>query len=56
MVCLRTVADQRRAERDVVDEMAVHDVEVQPVGAGDLHLVHLVGKAGEVGGEEGGRD
>ena len=36
--------------------MAVHDVEVQPIGAGGLDRCDLVAQAREVGGEQAGGD
>ena len=46
----------QRAEAEVGDEMAVHDVQVQPVGAGGLDRLDLVAQAGEVGGQQAGGD
>ena len=46
----------RRAEADVRHEMAVHHVEMQPVGARRLDRRHLVAQSGEIGGEEAWRD
>ena len=48
--------DDRRAEADVGDEMAIHDIEMQPVGARLLDGADLLGKAGEVGGQEARAD
>ena len=36
--------------------MVVHDVEVNPVGAGGQHVAHFFAQAGEVGGEDGRGD
>ena len=44
------------ADRDVGNEMAVHDVDVQPVGAGGLDRLGLFAQAREVGGQHGRRD
>jgi hypothetical protein len=41
--------DDGRAEGDVGDEVAVHDVEVDPVGAGGIDCGHLFAEAGKVG-------
>ena len=41
----------QRAEAEVRDEMTVHDVEVQPVGAGGLDGSDLVLQARKIGGE-----
>jgi hypothetical protein len=48
--------DDSRPERNVIDEMAVHDVEMQPIGAGLLGAVDLVLETGEVRGEDGRSD
>ena len=45
-----------RAEADVGDEMPVHDVEVQPVGAGGGDGARFLAQPGEIGGEERGGD
>jgi hypothetical protein len=36
--------------------VAVHDVKMNPVGAGFVHGAHLLAEPGEVGGENGWRD
>jgi hypothetical protein len=41
--------DDPRAERDVGDEMPVHHVEMDPVGAGLVDGAHLVAEPGEIG-------
>ena len=41
-----------RPERDDRHEMAVHDVEMDPVGAGGFDRAHLLGELGEVGGQD----
>ena len=43
-------------DRDVGDEVAVHHVDMDPVGAGRVDGAHLLAKSGEVGGEDRGRD
>ena len=48
--------DRLRAERQVRDEVAVHDVEVDPVGAGLLDPPDGVGEVREVGVEDARRD
>src|SRR5262249_38850207 len=48
--------DHVRAERDVGNEAPVHDVHVQPVGAGLEHLLDLLFQAREIGGEDAGSD
>ncbi len=45
-----------RSERDVVDEMAVHDIEVQPVRARGRDALRLVAKLGEIARQQRGRD
>ena len=45
----------REAERDVRDEGAVHDVQVEDVRMG-IDRFHRFREVEEVGGEEGGRD
>lgn len=47
-------AEYHRSEADVRHEMPVHHVEVQPRRPRHLHRRHLLGKAGEVEGKEGG--
>ena len=48
--------EHRRPERDVRHEMAVHDVQVQPIGAGRLNGAGLILQPAEIGGEQAGRD
>lgn len=48
--------DDGGAERDVVDEVSVHDVEVHPVCAGVDGADDFIGDFGEVGGEQGWGD
>ena len=47
--------DDRRTDGHVGHEVAVHDVDVEPVGRGG-HLSHLFGQGAEVRGEERRRD
>ena len=49
-------ADDFRAKGNVRHEMPVHDVEVQPVGAGTVGAFDFPAKTGVVGGEQRGRD
>jgi hypothetical protein len=44
--------DHRRADRDVGDEMAVHHVDVDPVGPGRVDRADLLAQAGEIGGQD----
>ena len=46
----------RRADREVGHEMAVHHVDVDPVGAGLVDRAHFLAELGEVGGEDRGGD
>ena len=46
----------RRADGDVRDEMAVHDVDVDPVGAGLVDRAHLLAEPREIGGQDRGGD
>ena len=48
--------DDGPADGDRGYEAAVHDVDVDHVGAGGLALADLVGEAAEVGGDDGGGD
>jgi hypothetical protein len=48
--------DDERADGDVGDEAAVHDVDVDPVGAGAVEGADLGAEAGEVGAEDRGGD
>ena len=43
-----------RAEADVRDEMAVHDVQMQPIGAGGFDSADLLPQPAEIGGEQAG--
>ena len=45
-----------RADRQVGDEMAVHDVDVDPVGAGRVDRADFLAELREVGGEDRGGD
>ena len=46
----------RRAESDVGHEMAVHHVEVDPVGARRRDVAHLLAEIGEVGRQDRRRE
>lgn len=48
--------DHGGAEGDVVNEVAVHDVEVEPFGTSVFGAVDFFFDVGEVGGEERGED
>jgi len=48
--------DQSRSERNVIDEVAVHDVEVQPICARFFGPMDLAGEIGKIGGEDGRSD
>ncbi len=50
------VPDHRRTEGDVRHEMSVHHIEMDPVGAGSVDRLDLLAEAGEIGGEDRGRD
>jgi len=49
-------ADDMGAECEVGDKMAVHHVDVQPVGSGNLRFAHLVGQVSEVRRQKRGSD
>ncbi len=55
-VASRSERHDRRAERDVRHEMAVHDVQVDDVALPPLDLGERLGEAREVGGEDRWRD
>ena len=48
--------DDVRADRNVRHEMAVHDVDMDPVGAGGIDRAHLLAELGEIGGQDRRRD
>ena len=55
----RRLADRlhdRGTQRDVRDELAVHDVDVDHVGARRRDRLHLFAQAGKISGENGRRD
>jgi hypothetical protein len=41
-----------RADRDVGDEVAVHHVDMDPVGPGGVNRAHFLAQAGKIGGED----
>ena len=43
-------------ERNIIDEMSVHDVAMNPIGPGLLNPVHFIGQSGKIGGQDGGGD
>jgi hypothetical protein len=56
---LRLFADRShhgRTERDVVHEVAVHDVEVKPVSPRFYGAADFIGETREIGGENGRGD
>ena len=48
--------DHGRAKRNVIDEMAIHDVEMQPIGAGLFGPMDFVCEARKIGGQDGRSD
>jgi len=44
------------AEGNVIDEMSVHDVAMNPIGCRLLNPAHFIGQSGKVGGENGRGD
>src|SRR5207245_8719624 len=44
------------AERNVIDEMSVHDVAMNPICPGLLNPAHFIGQSGKSAGEDGGGD
>ena len=48
--------DDRRPKRNVIDEMAVHDVEMEPIGAGLFGAMDLGFELREIRGENGRSD
>src|SRR5205807_7387539 len=48
--------DDSRSEGNVIDEMSIHDVAMNPIGPGLLNPVHFIGQSGKIGGQDGGRD
>ena len=48
--------DHGGPERDVIDEMSVHDVEMEPIRTSFLDTTNLDLESGEVGREEGRSD
>ena len=48
--------DDRGPEGNVIDEMAIHDVEMEPIGARFFDAVDLRFEMGEIRGEDGRSD
>ena len=48
--------DNRRPEGNIIDEMSVHDVAMDPISAGFFGGADFIGQAGKIGSENGGRD
>ena len=46
----------RGPDRQIGHEMVVHDVDVDPVGAGLIDRMHFIAEPGEVRGEDRGGD
>jgi hypothetical protein len=44
--------DDGRAERDVGNEVAIHHIKMDPIGAGRIHVADFRAKPGEVGRED----
>ena len=44
--------DNERPQRDVRHKIAVHDIDMQPVGAGGFNGLKLVFEPGEIGGND----
>ena len=55
-VCGRSAFTTAGPNGQVGHEMAVHDVDVDPVGAGLVDRTHFLAEAGEIGGQDGGGD
>ena len=51
-VCGRSAFTTRRADRQIGDEMAVHDVDVDPVGAGRVDRADFLAELREIGGQD----
>jgi len=43
-------------KRNVIDEMSIHDVAVNPIGPSLLNPVNFIGQSGKIGSEDGGGD
>src|SRR5437870_5487589 len=48
--------DDSRSEGNVIDEMSVHDVAMNPIDSGFLNPTDFIGQSGKIGGQDGGRD
>lgn len=48
--------DDGGAKGDIIDKVAVHDIEVEPVGAGLDGAAGFLSDPVEIGGEQGGGD
>jgi hypothetical protein len=48
--------DDSRSEGNVINEMSVHDVAMNPIGPGLLNAAHFMAQSGKIGGENGGGD
>ncbi len=50
LVCGRSACTTAGPDRDVRHEMPVHDIDMDPVGAGGVDGAHFFPEPGEVGG------
>jgi hypothetical protein len=48
--------DDSRAEGNVIDEMSIHNVAMNPIGPGVRNPVNFIGQSGKIGGQDGGGD
>ena len=51
--CLAQALDDRRAQRDVRHVRAVHDIDVDVIGAGVRDTLDLIGQVSKIGGKDG---
>jgi hypothetical protein len=49
-------ADNVRAEGNIIDEMAVHNVAMDPIRAGDFNAVNFLSQPREIRGQNGWSD
>ena len=48
--------DDSRSEGNIIDEMSIHDVAMNPIGPGLLDPTDFIGQSGKIGGQNGGGD
>ena len=48
--------DDHRAQRDVGHETAIHDIDMNPIGARQIDRAHLFGQTAEIRRQDGRRD